>query len=190
MKSFQEARWIAVSALGAAMFSIGFSVTVVACSTRSASVLGAQRDADTSVSAAGSLPTVDSAQAVAPAASSATPARVTARGELKLHRVIVTRRIENREPVASSVITLGSDPVYAFVDLENPGPTARSIRLVFENEETKATVGHIKLAIPAGQSRFRTWGNTRLIRDPGHWVAVVSSADGVELGRSGFDVTG
>ena len=61
---------------------------------------------------------------------------------------------------------------------------------MFENEDTKATVGHVKLSVPANQPRFRTWGNTRLIRDAGHWVAVVSTADGVELGRAPFEVKG
>jgi hypothetical protein len=62
--------------------------------------------------------------------------------------------------------------------------------VMFQNQDTKATVGHVKLTVPGTSERFRTWGNTRLIRDPGHWVAVVSTADGVELGRAPFEVKG
>ena len=76
------------------------------------------------------------------------------------------------------------------MELDNSSGAARTIRVMFENEDTKATVGHVKLTVPAGQPRFRTWGNTRLIRDAGHWVAVVSTADGVELGRAPFEVKG
>jgi hypothetical protein len=80
--------------------------------------------------------------------------------------------------------------VYAFVELENTGSAPRAIRVMFQNEDTKATVGHVKLTVPGSQPRYRTWGNTRLIRDPGHWVAVVSTVDGVELGRAAFDMKG
>jgi hypothetical protein len=111
-------------------------------------------------------------------------------GSLKLTRVVVTHKIENREPTAGDDFTLGSAPVYAFVELENSGSAPRAIRVMFENEDTKATVGHVKLTVPASQARYRTWGNTRLIRDPGHWVAVVSTSDGVELGRAPFKVKG
>jgi len=109
---------------------------------------------------------------------------------LKLKRVVVTHKIENREPTAGDDFTLGSTPVYAFVELENSGSAPRDIRVMFQNEDTKATVGHVKLTVPASQARYRTWGNTRLIRDPGHWVAVVSTSDGVELGRAPFEVKG
>ncbi len=61
---------------------------------------------------------------------------------------------------------------------------------MFQNQDTKATVGHVQLSVPGGAQRFRTWGNTRMIRDPGHWVAVVSTVEGVELGRAPFEVKG
>jgi len=109
---------------------------------------------------------------------------------LKLKRIVVTRKIENREPVAAADFSLGSAPVYAFVELENSANSERNIRVLFQNEDTKASVGHVKLTVPATQTRFRTWGNTRMIRDAGYWVAVVSTADGVELGRAPFEVKG
>jgi hypothetical protein len=206
MSSTENTRWVAVSALGAAMFAIGFSFAAVACGTRDVSVAEAARAADSasgSVSAvpapAASLGTVatvvNGAPSVAPAApaASAGDTKDSASGEgLKLKRFVVTHKIENREPVAaaSDDFKLGSSPVYAFVELENSSSVSRSIRVLFQNQDTKATVGHVKLTVPGSQPHYRTWGNTRLIRDPGHWVAVVSTADGVELGRAAFEVKG
>jgi hypothetical protein len=192
-------------ALGAAMFAIGFSFAGVACSNpRDVSVTEAARSVDTAsavplpASSLGNVTAIVNAAApvttetLKPAALATTSdANLSAsEGSLKLKRVVVTHKIENREPTAGDDFTLGSAPVYAFVELENSGSAPRAIRVMFENEDTKATVGHVKLSVRASQSRYRTWGNTRLIRDPGHWVAVVSTTDGVELGRAPFDVKG
>jgi hypothetical protein len=195
-----------MSALGAAMFAIGFSFAGVACSnTRDVSVTEAARAADSASavpappSSLGSVTTVVNAaapaaslvpSAAAPAATSAVDKPGASDGALKLKRVVVTHKIENREPTAGDDFTLGNVPVYAFVELENSGSAPRAIRVMFQNADTKATVGHVKLTVPASQARYRTWGNTRLIRDPGHWVAVVSTIDGVELGRAPFEVKG
>jgi hypothetical protein len=200
MTGSENTRWVAVSALGAAMFAIGFSFTGVACNTRDVSVSEAARAAESAVpppaSSLGTVATVvNGAPSVVQAVPSATSAAsattkdaVSDRG-LKLKRFVVTSKIENREPVATrDDFKLGSAPVYAFVELSNSGSAARSIRVLFENEDTKATVGHVKLTVPGSQPHYRTWGNTRLIRDPGHWVAVVSTPDGVELGRAPFEV--
>lgn len=196
MTGSENTRWVALSALGAAMFAIGFSFTAVACNTRDVSVAEAERAAQSATavpppaSSLGTVATVvNAAPSVAPAASADSKLGVADQG-LKLKRFVVTRKIENREPVAGDDFKLGSAPVYAFVELENAGSTARSIRVLFQNEDTKATVGHVKLTVPGAQPHYRTWGNTRLIRDPGHWVAVVSTADGVELGRAPFEVKG
>jgi hypothetical protein len=205
MNGSENTRWVAVSALGAAMFAIGFSFTAVACNTHDVSVSDAARAAESTsavpapASSLGAVVTVVNGGTLKPAASS-TPASSStvntdapsAVGSLKVKRFVVTHKIENREPVvgASDDFALGSAPIYAFVELENSGSAPRSIRVLFENEDTKATVGHVKLTVPGSQARFRTWGNTRLIHDPGHWVAVVSTADGVELGRAAFEVKG
>jgi hypothetical protein len=202
MTGSENTRWVAVSALGAAMFAIGFSFTGVACNTRDVSVTEAARgeesaSANALPAPAASLGTVatvvngaPSVVPVVPTAPAAVAKDVAGDAGLKLKRFVVTHQIENREPVATDGgdFKLGSAPVYAFVELENTGSAARSIRVLFENMDTKATVGHVKLTVPGSQPHYRTWGNTRLIRDPGHWVAVVSTADGVELGRAPFDV--
>ena len=210
MVGIEDSRWVAMSALGAAMFAVGFSCAGVACNdSRGMSVAEAERAAAAvSVPApAASLSSIakviNGAASLVPVAPSATPTAVKfsnggkANGEidapseaLKLRRFVVARKIQNREPVAGDDFKLGSAPVYAFVEFENSARDTRSIRLMFQNEETKATVGHVKLTVPGGAERFRTWGNTRMIRDPGHWVAVVSTADGVELGRAAFEVKG
>ncbi len=206
MTGIESSRWVAVSALGTAMFALGFSFAGVACNdTRDVRVAEAARAAGgVSVPApAASLASVaeivngvPSAEPVASSAASA-PAVAASSTEikaasdgLKLKRFVVTHKIENREPVAGTDFTLGSAPVYAFVEFENSARAARSVRVMFQNQDTKATVGHVKLTVPGTSERFRTWGNTRMIRDPGHWVAVVSTVAGVELGRAPFEVKG
>jgi hypothetical protein len=209
MTGIENSRWVAVSALGAAMFAVGFSFSGIACNnTRDVSVTEAARAAESvSVPApAASLGSVARIVNGAPSASTVTPSAASvasatsasaanieikaASDGLKLKRFVVTHKIQNREPVAGDDFTLGSAPVYAFVEFENSAQDARLVRVMFQNQDTKATVGHVKLTVPGTSERFRTWGNTRLIRDPGHWVAVVSTADGVELGRAPFEVKG
>ena len=208
MSGSENTRWVAVSALGAAMFAIGFSFVAVACNTHDVSVADAARAVGSTpvpapAASLGDVARVVNAPLVTPAPSSSAPLDPVltasspqatiedhASDGLKLKRIVVTRKIENREPAPSGDFSIGSAPVYAFVEFENTARDARNIRVVFENEDTKATVGHVKLTVPAAQARFRTWGNTRMIRDAGHWVAVVSTSEGVELGRAPFEVKG
>ncbi|MEI9954172.1 MAG: DUF2914 domain-containing protein [Pseudomonadota bacterium] len=205
MTGIENSRWVAVSALGAAMFALGFSFTGVACNnTRDMSVAEAARAAESASvpapaaslgsvaeivnGAPSALPDVSTAPVVEPDSSKVSTEIKAASDGLTLKRFVVTHKIENREPVAGDDFTLGSAPVYAFVELENSARAARSVRVMFQNQDTKATVGHVKLTVPGTSERFRTWGNTRMIRDPGRWVAVVSTVDGVELGRAPFEV--
>lgn len=206
MTGIENSRWVAVSALAAAMFAVGFSFACVACNdTHDVTVAEAARASD-SVSVPAPAASLGSIAKIVNGAPSATPAasaaaavigdgkagveiKVASDG-LKLKRFVVARKIENREPVAGDDFKLGAAPVYAFVEFENSARDARSVRVMFQNQDTKATVGHVKLTVPGAAERFRTWGNTRMIRDPGHWVAVVSTADGVELGRAPFEVKG
>jgi len=199
----ENSRWVAVSALAAAMFALGFSFAGVACNnSHDVSVAEAAR-AGSSVSVpapAASLANVAKivngvppalpSTAVQPAPwSTAIGTEIKAPSDgLKLKRFVVTHKIQNREPIAAADFTLGSAPVYAFVEFENSAHEARSVRVMFQNQDTKATVGHVKLTVPGTSERFRTWGNTRMIKDPGHWVAVVSTVDGTELGRAPFEV--
>jgi DUF2914 family protein len=203
MTGNENSRWVAVSALGAAMFALGFSFSAVACNTRGVSVAEATRAAESAsvpapAASLGSIakivngtPSGISVLPLAPPAASAAGTEIKGESDgLRLKRFVVTRKIENREPVAGDDFTLGSAPVYAFAEFENSTHDPRSVRVMFQNQDTKASVGHVKLTVPGASERFRTWGNTRLIRDPGHWVAVVSTADGVELGRAPFEIKG
>jgi len=199
MTGIENSRWVAVSALAAAMFAVGFSFTAVACNNaRDVSVAEAARAADSvSVPApAASLGSIAKIVNAAPSASAAasegkSEVEIKAASEgLKLKRFVVTHKIENREPVAGDEFSVSSAPIYAFAEFENNTRSSRSVRVLFENQDSKSTVGHVKLTVPGGSERFRTWGNTRMIRDPGHWVAVVSTSDGVELGRASFVVKG
>ena len=205
MSGSENTRWVAVSALSAAMFAIGFSFVGVACSTRDVSVSEAAHAAESvavpgpaaTLREVGKIATVAPvvtapATLAAPIATSTEKAIIDEKASdgLKLKRIVVTHKIENREPVTGDDFSLGNAPVYAFVEFENSAKDARNIRVLFQNEDTKATVGHVKLTVPAAQARFRTWGNTRMIRDAGHWVAVVSTVDGIELGRAPFEVKG
>lgn len=187
-------RWVSVSALGAAMFAVGLSLAAVACGTKDVSVAEVARAAVSAntlpapATSLGSEARVVNGVPTSPLAVPATPVSASVSDGLKLKRFVVTHKIENHEPGPGDDFTLGGAPVYAFVEFENLAHDARSVRVVFQNEDTKASVGHVKLSVPGGQARFRTWGNTRTIRDPGHWVAVVSTLDGVELGRAPFEV--
>ena len=192
--------------MAAAMFAVGFSFAAVACgNTHDVTVAEAARASD-SVSVPAPATSLGSIAKIVNGAPSATPASSTsaapsgdgtagvelkaASDGLKLKRLVVAHKIENREPVAGDDFKLGSAPVYAFVEFENSARATRNVRVMFQNQDTKATVGHVKLTVPGAAERFRTWGNTRMIRDPGHWVAVVSTVDGVELGRAPFEVKG
>ncbi|HEY2410529.1 MAG TPA: DUF2914 domain-containing protein [Polyangiaceae bacterium] len=174
------------------MFSIGFSITGVACSVRGTTAAEARQNDEriptvpSAIAPAASAPAASVVQN-APAPSAASSATT---GSLHVRRLVVTRKIENHEPVEDKEITLGGAPIYAFVELENEGPSARAVRILFENEHSQATVGHVKLNVPGGQLRFRTWGNTRMIAEPGRWIAIVSTSDGTELARAPFDVKG
>lgn len=186
MQAQQNTRMLLLSTLGAAMFSIGFSVTVVACNVQGTTVAEVQQAEAAAPSARASAPAVMASVAPAPTAA----ASVASTGSVHVKRLVVTRKIENREPVEGTELTVGSAPIYAFVELENESAATRGVRILFENEKSKATVGHVKLSVPGGQQHFRTWGNTRMIAEPGRWVAVVSTSDGTELARAPFDVKG
>jgi len=165
MSDSENSRWLAVGALGAAMFAIGFSFAGVACNTHDVSVAEATPAASPSALSAlaaslgevarvvNAAPSASSAPAIsastnAPVSSPAPSSEAQASTGLKLKRIVVARKIENREPVAGDRFRIGSAPVYAFVEFENSARDARDIRVLFQNEDTKATVGHVKLTVP------------------------------------------
>jgi len=108
--------------------------------------------------------------------------------ELALKRLVVTTAIEHREPVATSTFRAGDGPIIAFVELINPGDVPENISISFESDGGRK-VGDVELEIPAHSRRWRTWGRTRLIRQPGAWTAVVKDGSGEVLARQTFVVT-
>jgi hypothetical protein len=109
-------------------------------------------------------------------------------GALSVKRLTVTSEIKDREPVADSEFTLGDDSILAFVEMKNDADVAQKIVITFERAGAHK-VGFVELEIPAHQPRWRTWAQTRNIRAAGEWTAVVSSEDGKELARTGFQVS-
>lgn len=125
------------------------------------------------------------APAVQPAAVRPSSSDVAvAKDALRVRRLVVTHAIEAREPVATEQLTLGERPVVAFVELSSSAPIEQNVVVTFEKGER--AVGHIKLRVPGDSRRWRTWGQTRRIREAGTWTAVVRSESGEELARQSF----
>lgn len=101
-------------------------------------------------------------------------------------RVLLARGVENREPVGvGTAFRRDGSPVYAFLEVQNPGaPTTVTVRFARADDPTH-TVGNVVLSVPTS-ARWRTWSFTRLARTPGAWAATVEGPDGQELGRAEF----
>ena len=106
---------------------------------------------------------------------------------MQVKRLVVTDRIEGREPARDPEFHPDGGEVFAFVELSNPGEVAQNIEIVFEHESGEQ-VGFVKLPVPKDKSRWRTWGKTQQIKKSGRWVAKVRSEAGTELMRQDFVV--
>lgn len=199
MKRFNDAVTLGVGALGVAMFSLGFSVTGVACNAGSDAekaqemrrVAPERPPMTVTVKDVQATPEA-TAESAAPVTAPPAPPEVKAasKSALRVKRLVVTERIVGREPAPVETLSAGRGPIYAFAELENTSPQAQKITITFEHESGGLTVGNAELEIPPHRPRFRTWGNTRNIREPGRWQAVVRGEDGRELARTEFDVEG
>ena len=199
MKRFNDAVALGVGALGVAMFSLGFSVTGVACNVRpeaekaeeTRQAMPERAAVPVAVQEVKVAPKAH-VQGVSPSAPSSAErvVKAAAKDTLRVKRLVVTERIVGREPVAVESLSAGRGPIYAFAELENASSENQKITITFEHEGAGVTVGHAELEIPGNRPRFRTWGNTRNIREPGRWQAIVRSADGRELARTEFEVEG
>lgn len=109
--------------------------------------------------------------------------------ELKVTRLVVSRGIAGREPIApaSSFSSAEADRIYAFVELANEAQSASEIFVTFTPPAGRA-LQPIPLEVGA-QRRFRTWAATRKARTAGVWSVAVSDAAGNELARTSFTVT-
>ena len=107
--------------------------------------------------------------------------------ELRVTRFVVSRGVAGREPVgASSSFGSEVDKLYAFVELQNEAKAESEVFVSFQppgggrSQRVKLEVGP--------ERRWRTWAVTRRLRAEGTWTAVVTSADGRELGRTSFQL--
>lgn len=196
MSTERTTRVTALSALGVAAFSLGLSAWSVGCHNNR------QLDERAPVATRTPRPATPAATsappAVVPVASSmplgvvkASPAMAPARlagPELRVKRLVVTRGISKREPLAAGTLRAGDGPLVAFVELSNRGDQAGTIELTFERVGSKHEVGHIALHVPAHVGRWRTWGRTALVDQPGKWNVVVRDAQGKELAHAPFEL--
>lgn len=133
-------------------------------------------------------PTPITASTPAPTVTSAAPAVATSSAGLTAKRVVVTRKIAGREPVAGDPLVAEAAPLFAFVELSNASAEEQKVFVTFESKEG-LSVGHVQLSVPASARRWRTWARTTGVRHAGEWTAVVRGVDGKELGRESFEVT-
>lgn len=113
----------------------------------------------------------------------------TAVPELKVTRLVVSRGVADREPLApaSSFSSAETDRIYAFVEVSNESQIPSEISVTFTPPSGRA-LQRIPLEVGT-QRRFRTWATTRKVRAAGVWSVSVSDAAGNELARTSFTVT-
>jgi hypothetical protein len=110
------------------------------------------------------------------------------RAQLRIKRLVLARSVQGREPqVPLQQVAAGNEPLYAFVEVENLSAHDGAIVITFEKAGTRT--GNIELRVPASHDRWRTWGYSRGVREPGSWAVVVRSAGGRELARTAFEAT-
>ncbi len=203
VKEVSRPEWFAASALSVAMFSVGFSVSVAACSThkgeppvtkpehRIASVVnppappagrGSGRERRPGRER-GDAPVAQSVPCATSPRACCEPARREALRDRE--RGGGARAGARRERVRLD------PPLFAFAELENAGDYEQKVRITFElqgeSDESKS-VGHVELAVPASSARWRTWAKTQLVDAPGQWAAVLRDEQGHELARTPFEV--
>jgi hypothetical protein len=186
-----QTRFAIFTAVGVASFSAGLSLTT-ACSSR----VEAQPE---KVSIHPALPTEVNPAPVSdkvaakptepvpsPAAKPSVEEKTPARDMISVRRLVVTHAVSDHEPVSPPELVTGT-PILAFVELSNKDAIERNVVVTFEREGRPA-VGHVKLHVPAGSPRFRTWAKTHNLGEAGTWEAVVRAEDGKELGRQPFEL--
>ncbi|MCB9596916.1 MAG: DUF2914 domain-containing protein [Sandaracinaceae bacterium] len=105
---------------------------------------------------------------------------------VELSRVIVARRIEDREPVGLAPFDGDVDELFVFLDARNDGaPATLQVRW----DAPDGTPGRaIDLQVPTAR-RWRTWATTNRVRGrAGTWTVVVTDASGREIARRSFTV--
>jgi hypothetical protein len=208
MTTDKTTRWVALSALAMASMALGLSLAAgckrevemrpeqgaalpMKAPAAPASVTAPESHRASS-EAAREPAAAPTARAAAPKGGSATaeaaPPASPIEAGLKVRRLVVARHIEGREPAESGTrFTPDGAPLFAFVELENASPDTQQIVVTFERAGGPS-LGNVKLDVPAKNARYRTWGQTRRIRNTGTWQAVVRTPSGQELARQAFEV--
>lgn len=107
---------------------------------------------------------------------------------LTVKRFVVSTGVANREPLDSGETLVAGAPVYAFAEVASGDGGPAQVEVVFEHESGRK-VGHAKLDVPAAKTRWRTWGVSRNVTEPGRWVAVLLDGEKRELSRTEFVVS-
>jgi hypothetical protein len=202
MSRLNDSGALAMGAVAAAMFSVGVSLAVVACGSQPSETMKTESrtvmavpmaSAVVGVAPSPSASTVLTSNAVAAPGVAAKPVAKLASANsagLMVKRFVVAAGVRDREPVASEgALPADGKPIYAFAELSNGNAEEAHVRITFERKGSSDQVGNVTLAIPANTSRYRTWGNTRFVREVGTWEAVLWSENGTELVRTSFEVT-
>jgi hypothetical protein len=215
MSQWKQSNKLALGAITVAMFSLGFSIMALACrsepeessarvsrdqvgapvaaapsadSTAVASELATQQSPQILAAAVPSAAT--STRSAADMSSNATPVDSVADAKnLAVKRFVVTTAVHEREPAPNdSPLVADGNPIYAFAELVNADSSEQKVSVTFERKGSSVRVGNATLTVPAKVPRYRTWANTRYIREPGTWEAVLSTSSGMELSRVSFEV--
>jgi hypothetical protein len=107
---------------------------------------------------------------------------------LTVKRFVVTTGVADREPLDLGETLIAGAPVFAFTELASGDGASAQVEVVFEHESGRK-VGHAKLDVPAAKTRWRTWGVSRNVSEPGRWVAVLLDGEKRELSRVAFTVS-
>lgn len=108
---------------------------------------------------------------------------------ISLGRLVIATGVEGREPVGASTSFEPGQRIYAFIEARNATDDDAELYLTFEGPEGRS-VGHVTLDVPAHSPRWRTWGYSRVVDEPGEWEALVTTIDGREIGRARFLIDG
>jgi hypothetical protein len=122
-----------------------------------------------------------------PAAGDAGP--LVAENGASIADLVVAKGVEKRKPVEPGTSFAAPGPIrlYAIFDVMNPERVEGELSVSWLAPDGNER-GRVSLSYP-GQPRWRTWAFHSHIAKPGHWEAIVRTADGQELGRAPFDVT-
>lgn len=118
-----------------------------------------------------------------------TPKMSDTTGELRVERLALSRSIADREPVEAGLFfNLKDEKLFAFVEMANEGPEARSIFVTFRHE-SGFTAGLVELEIPAHSPRWRTWAFSRNVQLSGLWTLVIEDEDASVLDSVDFEMS-